>query len=173
MKTITRVLLPLFLASGLAAQATGTQAMDQVIRSIESKRDACAEVAKQIWSFAEVGYQEEKSSALLQQQLRDAGVLELIASAATHGLLPLLTPPAEAVRAQVRIGCDVFRECFHAEPSGFWLPECAYAPGLENALQDANLRWFVVDAHGFSLAKPRPRRALYAPCFTAAAPGTW
>ena len=28
---------------------------------------------KQIWAFAEVGYQEEKSSALLQQQLRAAG----------------------------------------------------------------------------------------------------
>jgi metal-dependent amidase/aminoacylase/carboxypeptidase family protein len=32
-----------------------------------------ATVAKQIWGFAEVGYQEEKSSALLQQQLRAAG----------------------------------------------------------------------------------------------------
>ena len=32
-----------------------------------------ADVAKQIWGFAEVGYQETKSSALLQQQLRAAG----------------------------------------------------------------------------------------------------
>jgi aminobenzoyl-glutamate utilization protein B len=31
------------------------------------------DLAKQIWSFAEVGYQEEKSSALLQQQLKAAG----------------------------------------------------------------------------------------------------
>ena len=107
------------------------------------------------------------------RQLRDAGVVELIASAATHGLLPLLTPPAEAVRAQVRIGCDVFRECFQAEPTGFWLPECAYAPGLEEILQRENLRWFVVDAHAFSLAKPRPRRAVYAPCFTAAGPAAF
>src|SRR5205085_6089551 len=53
MKSITRVLLPLFAASSLAGQATGTQAMDQVIRSIESKRDTYADVAKQIWSFAE------------------------------------------------------------------------------------------------------------------------
>ena len=30
-------------------------------------------MARQIWGFAEVGYQETKSSALLQQQLRAAG----------------------------------------------------------------------------------------------------
>src|SRR5256885_9782811 len=44
-----------------------------LIQSIEAKRDAYATVAKQIWGFAEVGYQEQKSSALLQQQLRAAG----------------------------------------------------------------------------------------------------
>ncbi|HEX2452559.1 MAG TPA: amidohydrolase [Vicinamibacterales bacterium] len=46
---------------------------DTVLQSIESRRAAYADVAKRIWAFAEVGYQEQKSSALLQQQLRDAG----------------------------------------------------------------------------------------------------
>ena len=46
---------------------------DTVLQSIESRRAAYADVAKQIWAFAEVGYQEQKSSALLQQQLREAG----------------------------------------------------------------------------------------------------
>src|SRR5688500_17520713 len=72
MKT-TIALLSIFAATPLAAQSTGTQAMDQVLRSLDARRDAYADVAKQIWSFAEVGYQEEKSSALLQQQLREAG----------------------------------------------------------------------------------------------------
>lgn len=107
------------------------------------------------------------------RDLRDAGALEIIASAATHGVLPLLTPPPEAVRAQVTIGCDVYRECFRAEPVGFWLPECAYAPGLEKTLQRENLRWFVVDAQAFSLAKPKPQRAVYAPCFTSAGPAAF
>jgi aminobenzoyl-glutamate utilization protein B len=64
------------LAAGIAnAQGaqTGSQAMDQVIRSLDAKRDAYAGVAQQIWSFAEVGFQEERSSALLQTQLRNAG----------------------------------------------------------------------------------------------------
>jgi len=43
------------------------------LQRIDSRRDAYANVAKQIWGFAEVGFQEAKSSALLQQQLKDAG----------------------------------------------------------------------------------------------------
>ena len=62
-----------FAGSLSAQQQSGSAAMDQVLRSIDAKRDAYADVAKQIWSFAEVGYQEEKSSALLQSQLRAAG----------------------------------------------------------------------------------------------------
>ncbi|HEX7140671.1 MAG TPA: amidohydrolase, partial [Vicinamibacterales bacterium] len=54
----------------LFAQADNKEA---VLQSIEARRTAYADVAKQIWAFAEVGYQEQKSSALLQQQLRAAG----------------------------------------------------------------------------------------------------
>jgi aminobenzoyl-glutamate utilization protein B len=44
-----------------------------MLQSIDARRDTYTTVAKQIWGFAEVGYQEQKSSALLQQQLRAAG----------------------------------------------------------------------------------------------------
>ena len=44
-----------------------------MLSSIDAKREAYAGVAKQIWAFAELGYQEQQSSALLQQQLRAAG----------------------------------------------------------------------------------------------------
>jgi aminobenzoyl-glutamate utilization protein B len=47
--------------------------LDDVLRNIDAKRDEYAGVAKQIWSFAELGYQEEKSSALLQSELKAAG----------------------------------------------------------------------------------------------------
>src|SRR5262245_30190778 len=54
-----------------AAQPSDERAA--ALQRIDSRRDSYATVAKQIWGFAEVGYQEEKSSALLQQQLRAAG----------------------------------------------------------------------------------------------------
>ncbi len=44
-----------------------------VLAALDARFDHYATVAKQIWGFAEVGYQEEKSSALLQQELRGAG----------------------------------------------------------------------------------------------------
>src|SRR6266487_4796564 len=106
--------------------------------------------------------------------LRKTGALEIIASAATHGLLPvLLQQSREAARAQVMIGRDVYVDLFGAEPIGFWLPECAYAPGLETILQEANIRWFVLDAHGVLFGKPRPCRSIYAPSYTPAGPAVF
>jgi aminobenzoyl-glutamate utilization protein B len=59
-----------------ALVATGhAQVFDQnaVLASIDQKGQAYAKIAMQIWSFAEVGYQETQSSALLQEQLKAAG----------------------------------------------------------------------------------------------------
>jgi 1,4-alpha-glucan branching enzyme len=107
------------------------------------------------------------------RRLRDDGCLEIMASAATHGLLPLLQQSPEAGRAQVLTGCDFYQTTFHSDPAGFWLPECAYHPGLENVMREANLRWFVIDAHGLMFGQPRPRRAIYAPCYTPAGPAAF
>jgi 1,4-alpha-glucan branching enzyme len=105
------------------------------------------------------------------RKLRATGALEIIASAATHAVLPLHS--RESQRAQVLIGRDVYVDLFDADPSGFWLPECAYAPGLETILQEANIRWFVLDTHGLLFGNPRPYRAIYAPAFTLAGPAAF
>lgn len=120
--------------------------------------------------FRETGrfFIDECKCDLLTQfrELREGGALEIIASAATHGLLPLLLHQSrKAARAQILIGRDVYTELFAAEPTGFWLPECAYAPDLESVLQEANIRWFVLDTHGLLFGKPRPRRSIFAPCY--------
>src|SRR5437773_2371794 len=108
------------------------------------------------------------------RELRQRGALEIGASAATHGLLPILQQQSyQAARAQVLIGRDAYVEVFSEEPSGFWLPECAYASGLETILQEANLRWFVIDAHGLLSGKPLPFRSIYAPCYTPAGPAAF
>ena len=53
----------------LPAQATGPS----VVSLLEAREDRFAEVAREIWGFAEVGYQETRSSALLQTELTAAG----------------------------------------------------------------------------------------------------
>ncbi|MCA1583943.1 MAG: amidohydrolase [Acidobacteria bacterium] len=54
----------------LQAQADDSKA---IIASIDSKAVSYNDLAQKIWLFAEVGYQETRSSALLQAQLRTAG----------------------------------------------------------------------------------------------------
>ena len=99
------------------------------------------------------------------RRLQDAGRLEIVACAATHAVLPLLQDPP-SLRAQVMIGCDYYRTCFGRPPRGFWLPECAYAEGVEEVLREANLTWFIVDSHGLMHAQPRPRYGMFAPILT-------
>ncbi|MEI6033185.1 MAG: 1,4-alpha-glucan branching protein domain-containing protein [Verrucomicrobiae bacterium] len=103
-------------------------------------------------------------------QLQEDGIIEIITCAATHGFLPLMEVCPEAMRAQIFIGRDYHRSCFGRDPQGIWLPECGYVPGIDRILQDANLRWFVVDAHGLMYGEPRPRFAIYSPYFTPAGP---
>jgi aminobenzoyl-glutamate utilization protein B len=72
------VLLFAALASVLPASASDVSASDVsakagVMAAIEASRPTYAAIAHEIWEWAEVGYQEEKSSARLQAQLRTAG----------------------------------------------------------------------------------------------------
>ncbi len=65
------------------------------------------------------------------RELSDSGRLEILASAATHAFLPMLRGGKERER-QVRLGSRHHREWFGAKPRGFWLPECAWAEGMED-----------------------------------------
>jgi len=65
------VLLSAFSAG--SAEAAAAQDKSGLIPAIDARLANYADVAMKIWSYAEVGYQEDKSSALLQAQLRDAG----------------------------------------------------------------------------------------------------
>jgi len=93
----------------------------------------------------------------------DLGRLELITTAATHGFLPLLNVSETAVRNQIEIGLTTFQAYFGFKPQGFWLPECAYYPGLEKLLADAGVAYFFVDSHGLMNASEAPRNGVYAP----------
>ncbi|MCC6235643.1 MAG: DUF1957 domain-containing protein, partial [Verrucomicrobiales bacterium] len=100
------------------------------------------------------------------RQLQDDGILEIITTAATHALLPLLHAHPSSIRGQLQTARHDYRRCFGRDPQGIWLPECAYAEGIELALQEAGLRWFMVDSHGLLHATPRPRYGVFAPIFT-------
>jgi 1,4-alpha-glucan branching enzyme len=73
--------------------------------------------------------------------------VELWTSAATHALLPLMATDA-GVRLQVATGTAAHFERFGDWRGGFWLPECAYVPGLERELAEHGVHAFCVDQTG-------------------------
>lgn len=99
------------------------------------------------------------------RKFQEKGRLEIITCAATHALLPLATTP-ESIRAQILTARDHYESCFDCEPRGIWLPECAYAEGVEGPLQEANIRWFTMDTHGVLHGRPKPRYGVFAPIYT-------
>ncbi|MDB6113022.1 MAG: (1-_4)-alpha-D-glucan branching enzyme [Pedosphaera sp.] len=100
------------------------------------------------------------------RKFQERGRLEIITCAATHALLPLLAGHPPSIRAQILVARDHYRSCFGCDPRGIWLPECAYVDGIEEVLQEANIRWFIIDTHGILHARPRPRYGVFAPIFT-------
>ena len=84
--------------------------------------------------------------------------MELIASAATHAVLPLIAT-APGRRLQIDAGLRSHRAPLRRH-EGFWLPECAYRPGIERLLAEREPARFCVDqsAHEPPLASLAPVR---------------
>jgi len=86
----------------------------------------------------------------------------LIPSTASHAVLPLIATTAGR-RLQIDAGLRSHARRFGAA-EGFWLPECAYRPGIEPLLAERGLRFFCTD-------QSRHERPLDALAPARAAPG--
>ncbi|MGZ5312429.1 MAG: 1,4-alpha-glucan branching protein domain-containing protein [Solirubrobacterales bacterium] len=77
------------------------------------------------------------------QSAAASGRVELMASAATHAVMPKLATLAGR-RLQVDAGLRSHTRRF-GRPRGFWLPECAYVPGLEAVLAERGIEHTCLD----------------------------
>jgi 1,4-alpha-glucan branching enzyme len=101
--------------------------------------------------------------------LRALGAFANWTSAATHAVLPLLASDS-AISLQVQTGIASHRRRFGEWPGGFWLPECAYAPWLDEPLEEAGVGAVCVELTGlFGLGDDRHLR----PLRTEAGPVLW
>jgi 1,4-alpha-glucan branching enzyme len=98
------------------------------------------------------------------RKFQDAGKLEVITCAGTHAYLPLAVHK-QAVRAQIKVGADLYQKLFGIRPRGIWLPECGYNPGDDEILKEAGIKYFLTDTHGILFGSPRPKYGVYAPCY--------
>jgi 1,4-alpha-glucan branching enzyme len=69
--------------------------------------------------------------------------VELVPSAATHAVLPLVATDAGR-RLQIDAALRSHRRRIGAS-AGFWLPECAYVPGLDRLLAEREIAYFCAD----------------------------
>ncbi len=166
----------------LANQLASPAFADELEAFLAQRLAACAEAPASLSNTGDanllplVGYWRERLTRLQSlfravngdlisafRSLEDAGRLEIIGSAATHGFLPLLARD-ESIRFQLGLGVAEHRRLFGREPRGCWLPECAYRPrgawdpwpgapraplrrGIDEHLADAGFQYFFVDSH--------------------------
>lgn len=124
-------LLILMLAISLHGQDLSAE-KKKVVQSLNNKKEMLANVAHQIWEYAELGYIEEKSSALLQKTMADAGFMvtagvadiptafegsfgsgyPVIGILAEFDALPGLSQEAVPVKSK-REGCTAGHACGH------------------------------------------------------------
>jgi len=116
-------------------------------------------------------------------RFHSAGLITLLASAATHAYLPLLGTD-ESVRGQVRTGVATYIRHMGSAPTGLWSPECGSRPAgswsfpvapagsdpagsgsfyrvaTDQVFAESGIRFFFVDTHlvedGLLLPAPTP-----------------
>ena len=69
MKPIYSSLILIFISTSIYAQKN----VEQTFKKLDAKTSQYGEIAQTIWNYAEMGYKEEKSAALLQKTLKDEG----------------------------------------------------------------------------------------------------
>jgi 1,4-alpha-glucan branching enzyme len=102
--------------------------------------------------------------------LAEAGHIEIMGGAATHGFSPLLGRD-ESIRLQFLLGRAEHERLFGRAPVGCWLPECAYRgrgswkplpdapwsderPGTDEFVAEAGFGYFFADAHMAAAGTP-------------------
>ena len=144
--------------------------VDDQIKRAETDRTTLADAGRrEIAAFYASLYRSLGSSYVVRFErdivgafadLAATGHVEILTSAATHGYLPLLDEPS--VHLQLETGRRTSRRLLGVEPTGIWLPECAYRPGLERILEAHGFTHFFTDAElilGRSIARGRMRRS--------------
>ena len=95
--------------------------------------------------------------------LQSSGNVAVIPSAATHAYGPLWETWPQVVDLQVRVAVEHYQKTFGTAPSGYWLPECGFFPGIDILLAQADVQYFFLDSHGICNACPKPKYGVYAP----------
>ena len=138
--------------------------------AVHYARDGHGELVAEVErSAAEYAAATERLAGLPDGLLAALGEHVSWTSSATHAVLPLVATDA-GIELQLQTGLASHRRRFGDWHGGFWLPECAYAPWLDDGLEEAGVRATVVElTAAFGLGEERHLR----PIATDAGPVLW
>jgi len=94
------------------------------------------------------------------------GRIEIIAAPATNPFLPFFRNCPETIQAQIEIALAAYRRYFNRYLAGFWLPELGWCAELDTSLRPYNMKYTIVDTHGFVFGRPLPTRGSFCPVKT-------
>lgn len=111
----------------------------------DEERRALAEAYREAFSRQLKAYKAIRGDIIgALASFEEQGMIETISSCATHAFLPGLKDE-RLVENQVRLGIESHRKRFGRNPSGFWVPECAYRKDLELILQSEGVEYMLTD----------------------------
>jgi 1,4-alpha-glucan branching enzyme len=99
-------------------------------------------------------------------QAQEKGWVELITTGATSMFLPIYAQFPSAIKAQISTAVSFHKQQFGSRTQGFFVPYCAYYPGLDRVLQQQGLSYFITSGHSVLQGNPAPLNAIYAPVET-------
>ncbi|MBQ9495565.1 MAG: DUF1957 domain-containing protein [Treponema sp.] len=91
------------------------------------------------------------------------GYVELLATCGTNIFLPHYADMEEILNAQVETGLYAHCTFFGEQPTGFWLPEMGYMPGIERVLRAYGVRYTVLDTRAFLFSNDEIEKGIFAP----------
>lgn len=98
------------------------------------------------------------------KKLQEAGMIEVVTCAATHGYLPLMNRD-ESIHLQLKTAIESYQRHMGQPPRAIWLPECAYRPaylsedgrtrpGIEEFLKGHAIKLFFAETHMIEGGRP-------------------
>jgi 1,4-alpha-glucan branching enzyme len=110
----------------------------------DGKPELAAELRRAAGDYRRADERFEAESSDLIAAFRRLERAELWTSAATHAVLPMLATRV-GTALQIAAGIESHGRRFGTWRGGFWLPECAFSPWLENDLAERSVRVFCTD----------------------------
>ncbi|HEX2572075.1 MAG TPA: DUF1611 domain-containing protein [Polyangia bacterium] len=85
--------------------------------------------------------------------------IELWTSSPHHNYLPFFT--ADTAERFIARGVEEFQQVFGRAPDGFWLPECAFYPGLEPLLRRQGIHRIALSLPSIDVSEPPGASGIY------------